>query len=227
MASKTSGMSSIVRKVLMALSGLFLVSFLLIHLSVNMMSLVSEELFNNASHFMGTNALIQGLMQPILIAGVVFHFVMGFILELQNKKARNVKYAMYKGNANASWMSRNMIYSGLVILAFLAVHFYDFWIPEMNVKYFQGDMTGLNDAGHYRYFEELSHKFSDPIKVGLYVVSFILLALHLWHGVQSAFQSVGFSHPRYSKIVKFLGQAFAVLVPFGFVVIAIFHFINH
>ena len=227
MADKKSGLSSIVRKVLMALSGLFLMFFLVMHLSINMMSVVSEELFNSVSHFMGTNAVIQGLLQPVLIFAVIFHFVMGIYLEMQNNKARSVKYAMYKGSANASWMSRNMIYSGLVVLAFLALHFGDFWVPEMNTKYILNDMDGLNAEGNWRYFEELQHKFSNPIRVGAYVISFVMLALHLMHGFQSSFQSVGFNSRTYTPILKKLGNAFAIIVPLGFIFIALFHFFNH
>src|SRR5210317_269604 len=100
--------SSIARKVAMALSALFLIIFLIIHFAVNITSVFSEDLFNELSHFMGTNPLIQFAMQPVLIFGVVFHFVMGFVLEIKNKRARNVKYAKFNGAANASWVSRNM-----------------------------------------------------------------------------------------------------------------------
>jgi len=88
-----------------------------------------------ASHFMGTNPVVQFGLQPVLIFGVVFHFVMGFVLEIKNRGARAVKYASYNGGANASWMSRNMIFSGIAVLAFLGLHFYDFWVPEMVYKY--------------------------------------------------------------------------------------------
>lgn len=118
--------SSIARKVAMALSGLFLITFLSLHFFINMISVFSADTFNAMSHFMGYNPVIQFVMQPILIAGVIFHFVMGMVLELQNKKARPVGYAKYDGAANASWASRNMIISGLVVLAFLGLHFYDF-----------------------------------------------------------------------------------------------------
>lgn len=211
----------------MALSGLFLVSFLIVHLSINLMSLVSADLYNSASHFMGTNALIQGLFQPILMFGVVYHFVMGIVLEMQNRKARAVKYAKYNGAANANWISRNMIYTGLVVLLFLAVHFVDFWFPEMNIKYIQGNMDGLNAAGHYRYYEELREHMANPLKVTLYVAAFIFLALHLMHGFQSAFQSVGFNSRKYTPIIKKLGYAFAVVVPALFILIALFHFFTH
>lgn len=203
--------------------------FLLQHLSINMMSVVSSELFNEVSHFMGTNPLVQGLLQPILIFSVVFHFVWGMYLEYQNNQAREVKYAMYKGSANASWMSRNMIISGLAVLAFLALHFYDFWLPEINTKFIKGDMSGkLPGSDEYRYYEELVHKFAgQPVRLALYVVSFVMLSLHLLHGFQSAFQSVGYNSTKYTPLIKKLGNIFAIAVPAGFVFIALFHFLNH
>lgn len=219
--------SSIARKVAMALSALFLIFFLIIHLAVNITSLFSEATFNQLSHFMGTNPLVQFALQPVLIFGVVFHFVMGFVLELKNKKATTVKYAKDNGAANSSWMSRNMIYSGLAILAFIVLHFIDFWIPELNVKYVQGDMSGLLEGTQeFRYFEELQHKFVNPARVAAYVGAFILLGLHLAHGFQSAFQSMGFNN-RYTKTVKSLGNIYSIVIPLGFILVAVFHFLNH
>ena len=219
--------SSIARKVAMALSALFLIFFLIIHLAVNITSLFSESTFNQLSHFMGTNPLVQFALQPVLIFGVVFHFVMGFVLEMKNKKATSVKYAKDNGAANSSWMSRNMIYSGLVILAFIVLHFIDFWIPELNVKYVQGDMTGLLEGTQdFRYFEELQHKFVNPARVAAYVISFVLLGLHLAHGFQSAFQSMGFNN-KYTKTVKSLGNIYSIAIPLGFIIVAVFHFLNH
>lgn len=219
--------TSIARKVLMALSGLFLLLFLLQHFLINFLSVISPDAFNEASHFMGTNPLIQFLAQPILIFGVVFHLAMGIYLERLNNKARQVKYAMIKPGTNSSWMSRNMIYTGLMVMAFLGLHFYDFWIPEITVKYVEGDMTGLLASGEYRYFHELQQKFHDPIRTGLYAVSFVFLALHLLHGFQSAFQSVGFNHGKYTPIIKKLGNIYAILIPLGFIFIAIFHYVSH
>ena len=127
--------SSIVKKILMAISGIFLMLFLIQHLTINLTSLLPDDgnTFNNISHFMGYNPIIQFILQPILIFGVCFHFIMGFILELANYRARNVKYVQHE--TSASWASKNMIISGLVILAFLALHFYDFWLPEIEYKY--------------------------------------------------------------------------------------------
>lgn len=221
MAGKGILDSSIARKFAMALSALFLIIFLLQHFTINFSSVVSESLFNEWSHFMGTNPLIQFVMQPILMFGVLFHFVMGFVLEFQNRKSRNIKYAMNKGGANSSWASRNMIWSGLVIMAFLGLHLYDFWLPEMNYKYIEFLPEDPN-----RYYEELLHKFVSPVRVGIYILSFIFLALHLQHGFQSAFQSIGFNN-KYTPLIKKFGNAYAVLVPLGFIFIALYHHFNH
>lgn len=212
--------SSIARKFSMALSALFLIIFLLIHLSVNLTSVCSEETFNKFSHFMGTNPLIQFAMQPILIFGVIFHFVMGFVLELRNKRARDVKYVKFNGGANSTIMSRTMVYSGGVILAFLILHFIDFWIPEVNHKYIEVLPEDPN-----RYFGELQHKFENPFRVGAYVLSFVLLAMHLLHGFQSAFQSMGLN--RYEKCIKTSGKIYAIVIPLGFIFVALFHYFNH
>ncbi|MCT4628287.1 succinate dehydrogenase cytochrome b subunit [Winogradskyella sp.] len=219
--------SSIGRKVAMALSAFFLMFFLIIHLAVNITSLFSVELFNQLSHFMGTNPLVQLALQPVLVIGVVFHFVMGFVLELRNRKAIGVKYAKNNGAANSSWMSRNMIYSGLAILAFLVLHFIDFWVPEMNVKYIQGDMSGLIEGTQeFRYFEELQHKFVSPIRVAAYVIAFVFLTLHLLHGFTSAFQSMGSTAGRKKALITF-GKVYSYLIPLGFIIVAVYHHFNH
>jgi succinate dehydrogenase / fumarate reductase cytochrome b subunit len=222
--------SSIVRKFAMALSALFLIIFLLQHLTINMISVVSEDSFNEVSQFMGTNPLVQFVLQPVLMFGVIFHLVMGFVLELKNRAARPIKYAMNKGGENSSWMSRNMIISGITIMLFLGLHLYDFWVHEMTVKYAQGDMSGLinpaDSESGMRYWIELHEKFHDPLRVGIYVLSFVFLSLHLLHGFQSAFQSVGFNHRKYTAVIKKTSNVYAVAVPLGFVFVAVYHFIT-
>ena len=213
--------STIGRKFLMALSAMFLLVFLLIHLSVNLLSIFSEDAFNTASHFIGYNPLIQFVMQPVLVAGVIFHFVMGFVLEMKNKNARPVKYAVANNSGNSSWSSRNMIISGAVILAFLGLHMYDFWMHEMNYKYVEA--LSINET---RYWEELHAKFADLWRVIFYAVSFVLLGLHLSHGFQSSFQSIGARHPKYLKCVNTLGTWYSILIPLGFIVVAVFHFVT-
>ncbi len=212
--------SSIAKKVAMALSGLFLIMFLALHFFINLTSVFSADTFNAMSHFMGYNPIIQFVMQPILVAGVVFHFVMGIVLERKNQKARPIAYAKYDGAANASWASRNMIISGLVVLAFLGLHMYDFWCHEMVYKYVEG-----NAIDETRYFHELVAKFESPIRTGLYSIAFLLLSLHLWHGFTSSLQSIGFDN-KIGKSLHKIGYAFAIIVPFGFIFIALFHHFN-
>ena len=222
--------SSIGRKFAMALSAFFLMIFLLQHFAINILSVFSPDTFNEVSHFMGTFWVIQYLLQPVLIFGVIFHFVMGFVLEIRNNKARQISYAKNNGSANSTWMSRNMIWSGLVILAFMGLHFYDFWAPELNIKYFKGDMSGLIDPDNvdsgFRYYEELTHKFVDVWRVALYCISFVFLSLHLLHGFNSAFQSVG-ANNKYTRALVGFSKVYAIGIPAGFIFIALFHHLNH
>jgi len=201
--------------------------FLLQHFVINITSIFPDHgaTFNNLSHFMGTNPMIQYAMQPVLIFGVVFHFVMGFVLEIKNRNAQKVKYAQNNGAANSTWMSRNMIWSGLAILAFVVLHFIDFWFPELNTKFIQGDWSGLHN-GELRYFHELQEKFHNPVRVGAYVGAFAFLAMHLLHGFNSAFQSMG-ANNKYTKGLKTFGKLYAILIPVGFMIIALFHYFNH
>ena len=209
--------SSIGRKILMALSGIFLVVFLTQHFLINITSVFSENLFNTLSHFMGNNPLVQFILQPVLIFGVIFHFVMGFYLEILNSKSRKKNYSKYSGSSNASWISRNMIFSGGVILIFLVLHFIDFWIPEMNYKYVEVLPEDPN-----RYFEEIVHKFESPLRTLIYSLSFVFLALHLLHGFSSSFKTVGVNSKYYDLIQK-ATFIFSITIPLGFVFIAIFH----
>tara|TARA_R110002073_G_scaffold296322_1_gene462295 strand:+ start:5115 stop:5795 length:681 start_codon:yes stop_codon:yes gene_type:complete len=217
--------SSIGRKVAMALSAFFLMFFLLQHFAINILSVFSADAFNEVSHFMGTNPLIQYALQPVLIFGVVFHFVMGFVLEIKNKKAKGVSYAKDNGAANSSWMSRNMIWSGVAILAFIILHFIDFWFPEINTKFIEGDWSGMHN-GEFRYFEELQHKFHGHIRTIAYCISFVFLALHLLHGFNSAFQSMGATAGR-KKTLKKIGKAYSIIIPLGFIFIALYHHLKH
>lgn len=216
--SKGFSKSSVGRKVLMALSGFFLISFLLLHFVINFLSVLSVDLFNMASHFMGTNWMIQFIMQPVLLFGVLFHLGMGLYLEMQNRAARPIKYAMNKPSENASWISRNMVITGIMVFLFLGLHFYDFWIPEIIDKF----VDGIWDQPT-KYYTHLVHKFEDPVRVGIYCLSFIFLGLHLMHGFQSAFQSAGFNHNKYTPLIRKLGVLFAIIIPLGFIFIAVFH----
>ena len=218
-----SGMlnSSIGRKFAMALSAFFLMFFLLQHLVINSLSVISPEMFNDVSYFMGNNPVVQFLLQPVLLIGVLFHFIMGFVLEIKNRKARQISYAKNNGGANSSWMSRNMIWSGAAILLFMIFHFNDFWVPEIVEKYVDGTSQVGKDFHHH-----VVEMFVDPLRVGVYTLAFVFLALHLLHGFDSAFQSVG-ANNKYTKGLKTFGKLYATLVPLGFIVIALYHHFVH
>ncbi|NQZ76566.1 MAG: succinate dehydrogenase cytochrome b subunit [Ekhidna sp.] len=220
--SKLVFSGSIGRKFAMALSALFLIIFLLQHFSINFTSVFSEKVFNEISHFMGTNPVVQFALQPVLIFGVLFHFIMGFVLEIKNKSAREGNYAVNNGAANSTWMSRNMIWSGLFILFFMGFHFYDFWIPEMNYKYIEFKPEDPN-----RYYTEVVHMFENPVRVAIYSLSFVFLSLHLLHGFKSAFQSLGARSKSYTPTIQKIGQIYAILIPAGFIFIAIYHYVNN
>ena len=205
--------SSIGKKLIMSLSGLFLITFLIVHLSVNLTLLISEESFNAASHFMETNPIIQA-MQFVLAAGFIIHIVYGIMLTLQNRRARgSVRYAANKVGVTSSISSRSMIISGIIILLFLIIHIRDFFVP----------MKFSEVANNY---ELVAAKFANPVFVAIYIISFLLLGLHLSHGFQSAFQSIGASHKKYTPVIKALGQIFFIGTSIGFVLIAVVLYIK-
>ena len=210
--------SSIGRKILMALSGFFLLFFLVQHLAINMISVFSEEAFNSVSHFMGYNFFVQVLLQPVLMFGIIFHLAMGMYLEIKNRKAKGQKNANNNAAASSTWMSRNMVITGIMIMLFLALHLLDFWAFEMNYKYIEMLPEDPN-----RYWHEMHLSFAPIGKLIVFVVSFIFLSLHLMHGFQSAFQSVGFNHNKYTPLLKKLGYAYAILIPALYIVVAAFH----
>ncbi len=132
--------SSIGRKFAMALSALFLMFFLLQHFAINILSVFSADAFNTAHISWERFGRFNSFCNRFNF-WCYFSFVMGFILEIKNNKARKVSYAKNNGSANSTWMSRNMLLTGAVVLAFMVLHFIDFWIPEINTKYIVGDMS--------------------------------------------------------------------------------------
>jgi succinate dehydrogenase / fumarate reductase cytochrome b subunit len=200
----------------MALSALFLIIFLVVHLLINFLSVINADLFNEASEFMGTNPVIQYLFQPILFIGVIFHFVMGFILEVKNRASRSTEYVMSRPDENSSVFSRYMIYSGATILLFLGLHMVDFFFPSFTAHHITHK--------HLDSYLMVTEKFQSPVYVVIYIMAFIFLGFHLVHGFQSSFQSIGVRHPKYLPLIQKLGQAYAILVPLGFIFIAVFHY---
>jgi len=215
--------SSVGRKFIMGLSGFFLITFIAVHLLINFFSLGlgwdGKELFNAGSEFMATNPLIQ-IMQYVLAAGFIIHIGMGIRLTLQNNAARPVKYAYNKPGENSSMSSRSMIYSGMLVFVFLILHMKDFFV-EIKFNHLS-NVAGANPTD----YDLLLQVFSNPLYVGLYILAFIALGIHLNHGFQSAFQTMGLNHNKYNSLIKASGAIFCVLITLGFSAVALMHFIT-
>jgi succinate dehydrogenase / fumarate reductase, cytochrome b subunit len=211
-------MSSITKKILMALTGLFLIVFLTIHCGINALIFFNDggETFLHAAHFMGTNPLIR-VMEIGLVVGFLVHIYDGLALWYQNKKARPQDYAHSKASANSSWYSRSMGLLGTLLLFFLIIHTSDFWIPNRANQFSTGEELNL--------FTKMQAEFQNGWVVLIYVLGCVSLFWHLLHGFKSAFQSLGFNHPKYSPFIEKCGIAFSIVVPFLFAMMPIaFHF---
>ena len=205
--------STVGRKFAMALTGLFLVIFLVVHLSVNLTLFLGPESFNEASHFMAHNPLIQA-MQFVLAFGFIYHIFLGIVLTLQNWKARgSERYAKNRWAEHTPFNSRTMIYTGVLVLLFLILHLGDYFVPMKKAQFNHEPMD------HYEHVVAL---FGNPVYVIIYVIAFILLAIHLSHGFQSAFQSIGWRHGKYLGLINFLGKLYFWIIGLGFSAIAIY-----
>lgn len=212
MTSKSSRnflQSSLGKKIIMGLTGLFLISFLIVHCFVNAMIFFNDggETFNAAAEFMGTNPIIR-TMEIVLFIGIIWHIIQALILTIDNRKARPVQYAVNNGNANSKWYSRWMGLLGTLILIFLILHLKHFWV----VSRFTDHIT----SGEETLFEEMKEVFENPLIVVIYCAAMFSLAYHLLHGFQSAFQTLGWNHPKYTPVVKSVGFWFSIIVPLIF-----------
>ena len=209
-------LSSIVRKFIMALSGLFLIIFLITHLVINSLTLASsKDLFNEAAHFMATNPIIYA-MQYVLALGFIIHIGMGIKLTIQNKRARSQEYVYNRMSKNTDLSSRSMIVSGGLVIVFLALHLRDYFYQMK----FVGLPEGTTD------YDLVVNLFTNPYYTAVYVIAFIVLGIHLNHGFKSAFQSMGANHKKYNPLIKIVSTAYSIVIALGFSTIAIFHFIN-
>ena len=206
----------------MALTGLFLCSFLVIHFLGNITLYTDPVQFNEYTRFMSSNPIIR-VMEIVLVAGFLTHIIDAVMLTRANKKAQPVKYAMDK--KQSSWYSRNMGLTGSVILAFLVLHLQSFWYGyKFGSPAYATDSAGLPIKDMFTMVVEAFGQFWYS---GLYVVAVTLLGIHLNHGFQSAFQSVGLRHKKYTPTIKMLGSAFSILITLGFISFPIYFFIIH
>ncbi len=213
MSKKTGFLSSSIgKKVIMGLTGLFLISFLVVHCFINSLIFFNDGglTFNTGAHFMGTNWLIRA-MELVLFAGLILHAVQALILTMENNKARPIGYEKFDGAANSSWYSRSMGLLGTLILIFLIVHLAHFWVKSR----FTG-LPGEDAAGHDNLYMVMQETFTHLWVVVLYCLAMISLAYHLLHGFQSAFQTLGLNHKKYTPLIKSIGTWFSIIIPIIF-----------
>ncbi|WP_158859144.1 succinate dehydrogenase cytochrome b subunit [Lunatibacter salilacus] len=216
--------STLGRKLLMALTGLFLILFLVVHLAGNLQLLAGDggEAFNIYAQGMAVNPLIRGVSIINFIL-ILVHIVYAILLTQHNKKARPIEYAVTNPSANSSWASRNMGILGTVILIFLLVHLRGFWY---RLKFGSPDKVNIDGVEYDNAFIIVEEAFKNPFYAGFYVLSMVFLAFHLYHGFGSAFQTIGLNHKKYSPLIKKVGIGFAILVPALFALIPIVLYIQ-
>lgn len=212
--------SSIGKKIVMALTGVFLVVFLVVHCYVNANVFFSngEENFNRAAHFMGTNLLIR-ITEIGLFAGFILHIVQGYKLELQNRAKRKSRYAVTAGNKTSKWYSRSMAILGTLILLFLIIHLAHFWVPSRFGGLSEVEYDGVQ---YHNLYLEMKNIFAVPVVVVVYVLGCFSLSWHLLHGVQSAAQTLGWTSKNYFSTIKNIGIVFSILIPLIFALMPIF-----
>lgn len=214
--------SSIGKKLIMSLTGLFLIVFLLVHLAGNFLLLLSDggEAFNVYAKFMTTNPLIKTTSYG-LYAFILIHSIQGILIWRKNAAARGgTGYAVKKTRATgtSAFASSKMGWLGSVILIFILLHMYQFWLQ---MKLDAVPLVTIEGEEMKNLYKLVADAFANPLYVGIYVVSMFFIGMHLWHGFQSSFQTLGLSHKKYTPFIKGLGKVYSVLIPLGFAMIPI------
>ena len=203
----------------MALTGLFLISFLIVHVGLN--SCIFNDLrffdpndngsmFNRAAHFMGASLVIR-IMEIGLFAFIILHIVQGYIVEAKNRSRRGAQaYKVNLGNRGSTWYSRSMALLGTLVFLFLIVHISNFWIPSRVTGNLEEVTYGYTQT--HNLFLKMFETFQNGWIVLLYLVGVISLGWHLAHGFQSAFRTMGVHNRKYLAILKSLGYIFTVIV---------------
>ncbi len=209
--------SSIGKKTVMALTGIFLISFLVVHCFINSLIFFNDGglTFNTGANFMAHNWLIRA-GELVLFAGLILHIIQALILTIENRKARPIGYEMVNGNANSSWYSRSMGLLGTLLLIFLIIHLTHFWVKSR----FTG-LPGEDANGHENLYAVMQTTFTMLWVVVVYTLAMVSLAYHLLHGFQSAFQTLGLNHKKYTPLIKNIGVAFSIIIPFIFALMPI------
>jgi succinate dehydrogenase / fumarate reductase, cytochrome b subunit len=215
--------SSIGQKFVMALTGIFLISFLVVHVGLNACIWANDngEMFNAGANFMGSMLVIR-IMEIGLFAGIIIHVIQGLVLAYGNSTKRKDKYAISYGNAGSKWYSRSMGLLGTLLLLFLIMHIAHFWVPSRF-----GGMLGVEPlqeihyekalgAEYHNLYAKMLDVFQNPVVVILYVLGCISLAYHLMHGFESAFRTIGVHNNRYLTLLRNVGRGFSIIVSLAF-----------
>ena len=221
---KTYFTSTLFRKTLASLSVVFLVLFLAGHLAGNLQLFIPGEAgqkqFNEYAFFMTTNPVVN-LLSIITYSAIILHVLLTFYLTIQSRNARPVKYAVSSGTTNSSWASNNMAVLGTLLLIFLVIHLRSFWY-EMHFGSIEKDIWGKKDL-----YTVTVSAFHELWYVSIYVISMVVLGLHLKHGLESAFQTLGFRTRKYSSSIKAITTGLVLLIPITFASIPIFIYIKN
>ena len=215
--------SSIGKKIIMSLTGLFLISFLPVHLLGNLQLMAGDggEAFNTYAYFMTNNPLIK-LTAYGLYFFILLHAAQGILIAVKNKSAKGASYKVntYK---NKSWASNNMALLGILIFAFICIHMGDFWFKMKFTNQIAVIDTypGFEGIGVKDLYTKVSASFSQLWIVIVYLIGLLALGFHLVHGFASAFQTLGLNHKKYTPLIKIIGYAYSVLIPLGFAIIPI------
>lgn len=209
----------------MSLSGIFLILFLIVHLLGNLQLLNDDGgmQFNLYTYFMTHNPLIK-IISYVLYATILIHSIQGVALAWTNRKAKGVKYAV-GSNVNASFFAKYMIHLGVIIFIFLVIHMVQFWL-QMKLGATPVVEYPGKDHPYQDLYTPVVEAFKNPAYVVFYVFSMIVLAFHLWHGFQSAFQSLGLNHKKYNGLIHGLGMIYSVAVSAGFAILPIYIYLT-
>jgi succinate dehydrogenase / fumarate reductase, cytochrome b subunit len=220
MSDSTLRLASISKKISMAIAGLFLILFLIVHLGINLLMLLPDEgkLFAEAAHFMGTNPLIK-IFEVVLFAGFILHIIFGIIVWYQNRQARPVRYHS-TNKSDTSFLSKFMIHTGVVIGIFIVIHLANFYFVKLGLTQPIGGDYSVTDK--HDFLNMARNLFSNVGYSAFYIVALLLMGFHLNHALQSAFQSLGWNHPRYTPWIKRIGIIYSVVVSAGFIIIPLY-----
>jgi len=217
--------SSVGKKFVMGLTGIFLISFLVVHVGVNacIWAMDGGKMFNMAAHFMGSTVVIR-ILEIGLFIGFFIHIIQGLVLTFQNRKKRSIGYQVPMNNRGSKWYSRSMGLLGTIILIFLLIHWKQFWIPSRFMDI--GTVTYDNGSEVHDLYALMKETFTAGWVVIVYVLACISLAYHLLHGFQSAFRSLGLHNNRYLHLINAIGIGFSIIVPLAFAMMPISMYFN-